>query len=679
MQQKLARENIGRAKPIAVKNERRVPRPAAWSVIVLLFLLVIGFGRLYWSARSGSEEFATSIRMLAGATVGAVIDLRTPAESHPNVQLEFWQSEIDRILDAHPADAELHAAAAVMLAEPSSLYSSQLIREVAAGADSDRWSVSSNFLERLHEARSRFDKKGAKRSTELMRRATELDPDDPRWWRLRAVLLWPSRLSSRDRQPLDPSWEQVLNVAKQHDPGNALYSLLQAHWAIEQAVDFDEDMDFVIEDLDAWRQAIEHVRQSVASPHLTLGEPAMNGVVRLHELSQHPLPTTTESVRARFVASRAVHPSALLIRNLMRIAGARKLSDKDEARAELLSLAQEVCELALERSDKVLRYDAMLVQLRMMVWQAIEDLERQRGEVSQATTDELKDAVQWQTAFQTAANEFQRRGTSSAGAVNAVASATVLSLFAASLAVALLSFAVWLVCSRSPASLRLRYWPFVLFAVGTALSVLFLGAGSARLVPETVQYWVFTGFSFAVLLSLLSGIAVRSRLRFRFPVHTLVAGCAAAAAVLQAVLHFGLGGAAGILPLLANTAPDPLLNIAHQRAPGFLDQWLPGPQWVSLLMLQWLTHDGPAWGVVMFFGFAFIALVWCKSVPRCSGQLLVASVVLAMLWLNAWVWIEPANYASARPTQMRHESYIRSIDEYYEPFEELLERALREE
>jgi len=232
--------------------------------VALSLILAIGFGRLYWSARPGSDEFATSIHTLAGATVGTVWDLRTPAESFPDVQLDFWRSEVDRILEAHPDDAELHAAAAVMLDQPCFLFLSQLSRDVADTRASHPLAFSSAAFERHQEARTLFDEVGSAHATELIRRATELEPDDPRWWRFRAVLMWPPPLSSQEYQPRESDWVQVLEIAKQHDRDNALYALLQAYWASEKAIEFDENAGIVLGNPDAWSQAVEQSRNCVA-------------------------------------------------------------------------------------------------------------------------------------------------------------------------------------------------------------------------------------------------------------------------------------------------------------------------------------------------------------------------------------------------------------------------------
>ena len=171
-----------------------IPRTTTWTIRLLFIFLLVGFARLTWHARPNSEELASSIHALDVATLGTILDRRTPAETDYDQQLLFWTTEVERILRVHPEDAELHAAGALVLDEPSNMYFSQLIRNSTASLGHGEELFQDNSA-----SRANFDSFGGTRSFDLVRRATELDPSDPRWWRLRAVLLWPSPISSRIR------------------------------------------------------------------------------------------------------------------------------------------------------------------------------------------------------------------------------------------------------------------------------------------------------------------------------------------------------------------------------------------------------------------------------------------------------------------------------------------------
>ena len=217
----------------------------------LLLLTLFGLIRLHWLARPGSEEISSSMHRLTSATGGLIMDLRSPAESLPNQQLAFWKREVDRILDEHPEDAELHAAAAMMFYDPCFMYASEALRETAKD---DPNSLVSTPFDRVRSLRGDFDQEGSQLSTELIKRATELDSDDPRWWRLRAVLLWPSAMTSLKYKPLSSNWESVLQQAEEYDPGNALFSLIRASKLSESSIDYDSSGMLVVKDAEAWRR-----------------------------------------------------------------------------------------------------------------------------------------------------------------------------------------------------------------------------------------------------------------------------------------------------------------------------------------------------------------------------------------------------------------------------------------
>ena len=64
-------------------------------------------------------------------------------------------------------------------------------------------------------------------------KATELQPKEPRWWRLRALLLFDCQpYLNRETAARLPDWLDVLQKCREHDPGNALYDYLAAwlHW-----------------------------------------------------------------------------------------------------------------------------------------------------------------------------------------------------------------------------------------------------------------------------------------------------------------------------------------------------------------------------------------------------------------------------------------------------------------
>ena len=182
------------------------------------------------------------------ATLGTIFDRNTITASHPGKQLDFWSKSIDRILAENPSDAELHAAAAVLLEEPCiHLWSAEIAKEVAA-LDSSAWGFGKGVFARIKEASATYDEQASKRVCELLARSTEIEPNNTDWWRLRCILLWPR--FGKIQEPRDEDWRQILEEARKHDPGNALYDLLEANQLSNDSIDFDEKGDFYVRDAD---------------------------------------------------------------------------------------------------------------------------------------------------------------------------------------------------------------------------------------------------------------------------------------------------------------------------------------------------------------------------------------------------------------------------------------------
>ncbi|WP_372898013.1 hypothetical protein [Stieleria sp.] len=638
---------------------------------LLSILLLFGFVNLYWRARPGSEEFASSLHTLSLSTIGVGVDMRTPAESYPDRQYEFWQEAVDRILEAHPDDAGLYAAAALIFHEPCVLYTSDVAKDVA---DEDVHAVlfPGEVIDRIRESRSDFDRQGSARSSELIRRATELDPDDRRWWRLRAVLLWPSPMTSQESIPRDSNWEQVLHDAEHHDPENGLYTVLHAYGHSQTAIGLDEDANTIIADSESWSRTIGLAKKCVTYRTLTLGEPGVSDMVRLHSLSRHPRATTTESIRHRLIGWRNAYFTIGLARQLMRMADAKEIEAEYEKREDLLRLAQAIIDLAHQRSDKLTRYQTITYQMRRILLEVRSDLERERGQVSKLTASELKDATRWEAVVKRAAASVNQSQPTPAGAVVRAASMIALSLFASTLGTTIVLTVLWILFGRPSPNTRGILWLFALYFLGVGLSVLFLGAGPAGLVSESVQHWILTGVSFVLLWLLMGGIAARLAIRVQFSIRSLLIGTGVVALLLQMVVHFQLGWDAFGLPIHVHASSDRLIGMIEQHQPNSSDHWLPGPSWVSPLILQWVMHKGPSWSVAVFLVLIAIRLVWSFNFAQSVGQLLIAVSLLTLLWLNVWVWIEPANYVTARHAQIRLETYIRSVEEYYEPIEEFI-------
>lgn len=266
-------------------------------LVLLLATACAGLLRLWVVARPGSEEFAGPIHELNKATFGKIVDIRTPSEKLPVDQAAYWIDEVERVLEKHPEDAELHAACAMVLYEPSSIFVDTTFKEQVNAEPQFRVS---ELFDRLREHLDESDDAVEQRHLSLIRRATELAPNDPRWWRLRAIMCLESHLlTGSTNKVIAPDLADVLKSGAEHDPGNALYDLIAAQAVPKDFLDFNSG--FIISDQTGWDTAFARLSACTNNRTIILGEPAAPGMVRLFEISTHPKATTVESIRGRLI------------------------------------------------------------------------------------------------------------------------------------------------------------------------------------------------------------------------------------------------------------------------------------------------------------------------------------------------------------------------------------------
>ncbi len=599
----------------------------------------------------------------------------------PNGQLEFWSYEIDRILAEHPDDAELHAAAALMFHEPAIHFLSSLIEKAADNSSVSPLLWSSYIFDSVARARIRFDREGGARAVALMESVTDLEPDNPAWWRLRAALLGQSLLSKQSNIPRIESWRDVLAEARLHDPGNGLYDLLEESWSSTSFIEYDPNANPIVGDRQAWHDKIRLSQSLVNCKHVTLGEPVMKGLVRLHALSSHPTPFTSQSIRSRFVATLPAQLISVHARSLIRMTEVSGETPDGLTDDEICDLAIRANKIALEKSDAATRYSNIVAMTNESTWQTKLNRELANGQTNNETQTELNDAIRWKAAVQVASNKLDQRKTATISLANWVAGSLSLSFLSAFLGLTIATFVIWLVAVRSLSTLKLRVWPFALFIWGVAVSFFFLGIGPADEVPQQIQHWTLTAIALATLTLLLAGVARRSQLRFRYSMRSLLIANAITAVLLQLAFHFQIGWSQLGFPIAVHAEPDRLLAVASQGGAMGIQlrptgQWNLGPEWMSQPILEWLFHDGPSWSVGIGTVFFLVGLVWRKSERDSIAEILSFALFLTLLFANLWAFLEPRNYISSRPEQIALETYIRSVEEYYRPIASDVETAL---
>ena len=205
-----------------------------WLLLVTACIVLLTARLLYQAARleTGWAALAT---LLQDSLLGGMGAKATPLSfRNPEVQADFWLKEADRILAENPHDAQFALGAAWLLDSPSVNYISRFMDSEGrnqlvpnfAGVKLDRNRIAG--AENAHEAKCRD------RLLDLAKKAAELAPQEPLYWRSRALLASQMGLYSqkaiRVTHPL-PIWEECAK----HDPDNALYDYLIAEYLLGQA------------------------------------------------------------------------------------------------------------------------------------------------------------------------------------------------------------------------------------------------------------------------------------------------------------------------------------------------------------------------------------------------------------------------------------------------------------
>ena len=334
---------------------------------------------------------------------------------------------------------------------------------------------------------------------------------------------------------------------------------------------------------------------------------------------------------------------------------------------ELLRLAESVADLTRNRSDAVTRNSNLTIKMQTVVLEELAAYEKSHGIANGSTANKLLVAERDENAFQLAVAKFAQ--SNGMGTKWAITNSIALSLFSGLAGPCLGIF----VLSRCFANNQRRDPQFPLaalcsFGLAMTASIIFLGAGPAGLIAPQVQHWLLTAIVFLTLLLLVGGIVTRSRLRYS--IRGLMIANTLVALLIAGTLHFHFGWESIGLPIEAHVEPDRLLEMAEQQTPGLGSQWMQGPQWLGSTIMHWLSHDGPRWSVAIFLLFAGIPMIWGTDFARNFGELVSVTACLTLLCLNIWVWTEPINHANTRPTQLRLETYLHSIDDYYKPLED---------
>ncbi len=668
----------------------------AWSLLGLA-LAVAGI-RLAMSVSSQEVGWETIAATWRGAALGwtgrspTTISQREPAE-----QAEFWLPEVDRVLSQQPESAELCMGAAWVLDSPGVGY---VTKHLKKGRSSPPALPPDFDTESLDRACSQFEAACRTRCMELAARATELEPNDVRWWRMRAILLFVKHLMvTMDPVPRQDNWREVLEECSRHDPDNALYDYLAARtlWDTSAQVDWVAGKNgdllgrVIVDDKTRFEEGIRRFENGQGKPILAIGEAGFPAITEF--LAQSKLAKTEQAE----VASHRL----VTIRQSMLYGG---LSLWLSCHADQ---AQCDCDFNEQATTYVQKFhllrqaiapeetSAMHCQIQrtksfpFVVAKLKEFVERHPEQLELADVDRLaneaRDNLAGAFVLQQTLTEMEKqrldRQEAAVNTIFVIQSCVAFSALLLMLACLFFAFAV-LLARRHPETPTFGFTRgTTAWLVGFTLSIVLFGLMPAEIISRRAQAILATIAAWSVVLALVGYVAWKTvwrgrQRRFQFRILTLL-GCMVAVAVfgwiwpvlaataswfsgLPAEFHVPAKGWSGLDPALIQTSPQ-----------------LTGHNW-RWCLLQWNYYLGPYLAVA--FGLALIALwyvrfrarkadqpTWrywsCLDRPRWAGLfrcLATSAMAAGLCALLVYLWLAPAELRVAEEFFQYRMGYCRN-------------------
>jgi len=645
-----------------------VPKPFSFSsaghgrhMIVLFLRRVIFLAMLFAAVRLaivatsteiGWEFIATQFQEL---TLGPFSLGHTPiGKRPPSEQAEYWLRHVPTRLDKNPSSASIHMGAAWVLDSPDiGFLTNHLTQTEFANGFS---SMSLDFDEgMIGSEKATFRERCLKQCLWLAKRATQLEPADVRWWRMRAALQFEADLilSGQDFQPRSTDWLEVLEAGEKHDPDNALYDYLAAiqlwntsatyDWPDEPAPTNDEGEDSADQpgdvdhpqndsdnDFDLWLLTVQdpkgfalankHFLKAQKKPFLAIGEEGYPSIAEF--LATSPLRKADQSEVA--VSRLVTFRHGWLISRLWRwqsvLADTARLANDHEQELAILKQNLKLFEQAiLPEETSALTILMKFGFFRQYSYEAIEKLNtidpklvepvewdkiRQREETLRIETATLRSSVK-----RLHDEVYPKKSTFSPVAVFSVATGfCAAALFAVS-AISLLVAKMLSKHFNAGSQFGLRRHA-VAWIIGCGVTFVVLGMAPAEMVSHEVQQLAL-GIGAWVMAICMTALAVWFVIRLlrlgkvRFQLATLFAVVTGVAVFtkLWLLLDFSFDGVVSspaepwIHAKGWNGVNAEFIRTAMQMKSG---TW----NWA---WYQWFAHGGTYWGIVASM---FLAIVW---------------------------------------------------------------------
>lgn len=602
---------------------------------ILFLALVLRLLLAAWLSEAG---FPTLRRPWRDATLGWIVGPYRPVPARtPDQQAAFWQREVDRVLHARPNDAATVMGAALIL------------DSAAIGNDRNAyflppWSAGPVWASETLRAEDSFEKQCQERCLTLAEQATRLAPEEPAWWRLRALLLYRRSFQSQETPLRSPEGLAILEECARHDPDNALYDYLAALATWGAAADWESTADSGrpgIDDAELFQQGIDYFRRGLAKRYLAGGEAAYSVVA---DFLAHTSLARTEY--PRILDSRALRGRyAMLVHGLW-----RWQSWRAEAQSEAgeISAAIELHRETLRLLDQAAATDdatvpqPLLAADRVATARALVSLAKENrvpvGEVEWRRCADLLAAArrEWAAVEQASVEQAVSRSPSVSGAIPSMGSRAWVQFLWVKLAppVLVVLLLLSLVTTFGSGSARKTE----LFQVGLvgqlatlALAVLItaivFGLAPAGGISKRVQAWIFTASLLGIPLVFVAGLIYRLRKtgRLQFSILSMM------------LFTLVVGEVLGVGKILVSD-PEDLFTLPYPfwvptRSLVEIDPELLGEMPLNVqgtgssATLQWLVYSGPY--LTLFLWVALLIAVYRRCLRRAS----LPAPRTARLWL----------------------------------------------
>lgn len=512
-------------------------RIVVWLCTGLLIAMLAG--RLLWTA----SHTETGLETLRAQWVDAVRELafrpRVPVSvREPIEQGEFWNGEVDRVLEAAPRDAKLTMGAALVLDSPATGYIGRYIRRIHNYPGGGK--MPDLDYDGIKQANKAFEKACKTRCLDLAARATKLAPTNLDWWRLRALLLWRHAFYSHDSTPRDSDWETVQEECAVHDPDNSLYDYLAAYflWEASSEIDYSGNTDrLVVHDQATFDRGREFIRRGQSKPLFVLGDAGFTAIASFVAASGIPKIEQPDVVNSRSVANRR----ALLLRDITRLQG--QLADEAKATGDFrraVSLHRENLRLydQFAAAGRSAGYDNTLLVCRAVTAAELVKIandfpnEFDAAELNEIQTiaerASIDQAVVQQAAQSLATSQQQLTGVSFNGDASTVVLFLAVAALASSvIALALLGLIAMLLARGNDSSQTAKITVaehVLLLLASLGVTVTVFGLAPAGMISEQAQAWGLTILLVGAPLAIVAWALWNWRrpTRFQFSLRTLL-------------------------------------------------------------------------------------------------------------------------------------------------------------